>query len=181
MLMRRAPRTRSRGVTLIELMIGIAILGALVLIALPNFRQMLRNYEVRAAAESIANGLHRARTEAITKNAPVYFLLGSGTSWTVDYVTKPVASDPPLDSRPSNEGSPNASLTALASDLATPANRITFNNLGQVIPNADASPAIAQVNVTALEATQTLRVAIGPGGNARVCDPSLPAGNVRAC
>lgn len=176
MLMRRAS-----GMTLIELMIGVAILGALVMIALPNFREMLRNWEVRTAAESVANGLHRARTEAITKNASVYFLLGSGTSWTVDYVTKPVPSDPPLDSRPSNEGSPNASFTALASDLSTAANRITFNNLGQVIANADATPAIAQVNVTGLEATQPLRVTIGAGGNARVCDPSLPTGNVRAC
>jgi type IV fimbrial biogenesis protein FimT len=181
MLMRRAPRARSRGMTLIELMIGVAILGALVMIALPNFREMLRNYEVRAAAESVANGLHRARTEAITKNASVHFLLGSGTAWTVDYVNKPVMTDPPLDSRASNEGSPNASLTALASDLATAANRITFNNLGQVVANADASPAIARVNVTGAEATQTLRITIGAGGNARVCDPSLPAGNVRAC
>jgi len=179
--MRAPARRRSSGMTLIELMIGVAILGVVVMIALPNFRQMLRNYEVRAAAESVANGLHRARTEAIAKNTDVFFQLGAGTAWTVDFVNKPVVTDPPLDSRASNEGSPNASLTALATDLVTPATRITFNNLGQVIANVPAAPTLAQVNVTGTEATQTLRVTIGAGGNARVCDPSLPAGNVRAC
>jgi type IV fimbrial biogenesis protein FimT len=175
-----SPKANAAGFTLTELMIAVAILGILVMVALPNFQQMLRNWEVRAAAESVANGLQRARSEGVSRNTAVQFVLGAGTSWTVDYVTKPVPTDPPLDSRPSTEGSPNTSLTALASD-ATPATTATFNNLGQVIANPDASKTLAQVNFTAAGGTQTLRVVLGAGGSARVCDPSLPAGNVRAC
>jgi hypothetical protein len=37
------------------------------------------------------------------------------------------------------------------------------------------------VNFSATGASETLRVTIGAGGNARVCDPGLPAGNIRAC
>jgi hypothetical protein len=50
-----------------------------------------------------------------------------------------------------------------------------------VVANANGSLALARVNLTATGATQNLRVLIGTGGGARVCDPSLPASNVRSC
>ncbi len=176
-----SPRRGAAGFTLTELMIAVAILGVLVMVALPNFQQMLRNWEVRAVAESVANGLQRARAEAVSRNTSVFFLLGTGSAWTVDYVTKPVPSDPPLDSRTSAEGSPNATLTPLAADATTPASTITFNNVGQVVANADASLPLARVDFSVAGSSQPLRVLIGAGGSGRICDPSLPAGNVRAC
>lgn len=183
MLSRLPPAKRSAGFTLTELMIAVAVFAILISVGLPEFRQMLKNYQVRVAAESVANGLQRARGEAVAHNAPVYFALGSGASWTVDYVNKPVSTDPPLDSKSSAEGTTNVAVAAVAADLSTAANRITFNNLGQVIANADASPALSRVtfNATASGGSQTLRVTIGAGGNARVCDPSLPSTNVRYC
>jgi type IV fimbrial biogenesis protein FimT len=181
MLMTASPRERSAGFTLIELMIAVTLLAILLSVGLPSFQQMMRNYEVRVAAESVANGLQRARAEAVAKNARVQFVLGGGTSWTVDYVTKPVLTDPPLDARASTDGSTNATLTAVAADLSTAATTLTFNQLGQVVANADTSPALARVNFAGSGASQNLRVIIGAGGNARVCDPSLPSSNVRAC
>lgn len=181
MLMTTSPREKSAGFTLIELMIAVAILAVLVTVGLPSFREMLRNYEVRVAAESVANGLQRARAEAVAKNARVQFVLGTGTAWTVDYVTKPVVTDPPLDSRAHEDGSPNTTRTAVAADLSTAATTLTFNQLGQVVANADASPSLARVNFSGSGATQNLRVVVGAGGNARVCDPSLPSSNVRSC
>ena len=181
MLMTASPRERSAGFTLIELMIAIALLAVLVSVGLPSFKQMMRNYEVRVAAESVSNGLQRARAEAVARNSRVQFVLGSGTSWTVDYVNKPVVTDPPLDSRASTDGSTNATLTALAADLSTPATTLTFNQLGQVIANADTSPSLVRVNFAASGASQNLRVIVGAGGSARVCDPSLPSSNARSC
>jgi type IV fimbrial biogenesis protein FimT len=178
--MKTASRARSAGFTLTEIMIAVAILGILSTLAIPNFRQMLRNYEVRGAAEAVGLGLQKARGEAVSRNASVVFTLGSGTSWTVDYVNKPVSTDPPLDSRSSTD-SPNASMTGVAGDLSTAATKLTFNNIGIVIANADASPSLSRVTFTATGAKETLRVEIGAGGAARVCDPSLPAGNARAC
>jgi len=164
---------------MIELMVGIVVMAILVALAMPSFQIMLRNSEVRAAAQSITNGLQRARAEAVARNANVQFVLGTGSSWTVDYVIKPVATDPPIDSRLSSEGSTHVTVTALAQDLATPATSVIFNSLGQVVPNV---PWLAQVDLTADGASQNLRVEIGPGGNAKMCEPDLPAGSSpRAC
>jgi len=173
----KGPRKAFAGFTLPELMIAIAVLAVLAGMALPSFLQMLRNYEVRVAAESVANGLQRARAEAVSRNASVQFVLGTNTSWTVDYVTKPVLTDPPIDARSNQEGSQNASLTPTPSTATT----VTFNNLGQVIANGDATPTLTQVDLIATQGNQNLRVTIGAGGNARVCDPALPSTNARAC
>jgi hypothetical protein len=68
--------------------------------------------------------------------------------------------------------------------LSTAATTITFNNLGQVIANSPPTLltlAQATFNASASGGNQTLRVSIGAGGNARVCDPSLPTTNIRYC
>jgi len=172
---------KSAGFTLIELLTALAILGILISLGLPSFIQMLRNAEIRAAAESVSNGLQRARAEAVSRNTRVKFVLGTGTAWTVDYVTKPVPTDPPIDSRESNEGSENTRVSSSLASDATAATTITFNQLGQVVANADASKTLAQVNFVATGANQGLRVTIGDGGSARVCDPNFVAPHLRAC
>jgi type IV fimbrial biogenesis protein FimT len=182
MLRKFLPRSKSAGFSLTELMLAIAVLAVLMTLGLPSFTKMLRNYEIRVVAESVANGLQRARAEGVSRNARVQFVLVPATpSWSVDYVTKPVPTDPPLDAWTNTEGGQHASVAGVAADLATAATTITFNQLGQVIANADASVTLRQVNLNATGGDQALRVTIGAGGNARVCDPSLPATNVRAC
>jgi type IV fimbrial biogenesis protein FimT len=182
MLTKTSPPERSAGFTLIELMIAVALLAILLTIGLPSFQQMMRNYEVRVAAESVANGLQRARAEAVAKNARVQFVLGAGTSWYVDFVATPNPAAR-LDSRASTDGSTNATLTVLPVGATT----LTFNQLGQMLtPNpADGSDPgsapLTQVNFAATGGNQNLRIIIGAGGNARVCDPGLPSSNVRAC
>jgi type IV fimbrial biogenesis protein FimT len=175
MLMRTTSRAKAAGFTLTELMIAVAVLGVLTALAVPNFRQMLRNYEVRGAAESVAIGLQKARGEAVSRNASVQFALGTGTSWTVS-----VVGGATVDTRASSD-SPNATMAGLASNLSTAATTLTFNNIGIVIANADASPMLRRVNFSASGASEALRVEIGAGGSSRVCDPSLPSTNARAC
>lgn len=175
--MAASPRGRSAGFTLIELMIAVTLLAILLSVGLPSFQQMMRNYEVRVAAESVANGLQRARAEAVAKNARVQFVLGAGTSWYVDFVATPNPAAR-LDSKASTDGSTNATLTVLPVGATT----ITYNQLGQMVtPNPDGSAPLTQVSLAATGGNQNLRVIIGAGGNARVCDPSLPSSNVRAC
>ena len=111
-LMKTFPKAKSAGFTLIELMIAVTVLVRPGEVGFPSFQQMLRNSEIRVAAESVANGLQRARAEAVSRNAKVQFVLGAGTSWTVDYVPRRIPT-PPLDSRASTEGSANATITAL--------------------------------------------------------------------
>jgi type IV fimbrial biogenesis protein FimT len=173
------PKTKSPGFSLVELMITIVVLGILVSLGMPSFREMLRNAEIRAAAESVTNGLQRARAEAVARNANVQFVLGTGSSWTVDYVVKPVSTDPAIETRSGSEGSANVTVTALAADGTTAATTAIFNNLGQLVSN---SPTLARVDFAAVGSTQTLRVTIGAGGNAKACDPTLAANSSpRAC
>ena len=163
------PKTKSFGFSLVELMFAIVILAVLVGIAMPSFSTWLRNSQIRNAAESIANGLQRARAEAVARNTSVAFVLATDSSWTVDYVVKPVAADPPIDSRSSSEGSRDVTRTVLPAGATT----VTFNNLGQV---TDATP-LAQVDFAAVGGNRNLRVTIGVGGNARMCDPNLISGS----
>lgn len=178
------PVTRYSGFSLIELMIGIMIMAILLGLALPSFQSWTRNTQIRNAAESITNGLQRARAEAVARNVNVTFaLLGDDASCSASSTcsswTATAADGTVIDSRASSEGSTNVTRTALATDLVTAATTITYNSLGQVVASA---ASLARVNLTATGGTQDLRVEIGAGGGARMCDPSLSVvSNPRGC
>ncbi len=178
------PKTKSLGFSLIELMITVVIVAILTAVALPNFQTWLLNSQIRNAAESISNGMQRARAEAVARNANVAFVLGTGagsaSSWTVDYVVPPVPPPAgPIDSRLSNEGSKDVTRTVLPANATT----VTFNNFGGVVANADATASLAEVDLAAVGGSP-LRVTIGVGGNAKMCDPNMPVSippSPRAC
>jgi len=58
------PLHDQRGVTLIELMATIAVLGILLTVAVPNMKEMARSYEVSSKANYWMNVLNFARSEA---------------------------------------------------------------------------------------------------------------------
>lgn len=176
-MLKTSRKRRSSGFTLVEMVIAVVILGILTSIGLPSFTQMLRNSEVRAAAESIGSGLQKSRAEAVTRNNNVTFTLGSGTSWTI------AGSDAlgpfTVESRSGKESSSSVTVVAKAADGTTDASAITFNNLGQAVPNA---ANVARIDLSATGGNKSLRVTVGAGGNAKVCDPSLTSGSSpRAC
>ena len=69
----------ARGMTLIELMIALAILGVLLGLGLPAFSTFLANGKVRNATETLSAGLSLARSEAMRRNRSVEFLLTNDT------------------------------------------------------------------------------------------------------
>jgi len=70
-------KTLSRGVTLIELAVVLAVVAILFSQAAPAFSAWVHNTQVRTAAESIQNGMQLARAEAIRRNRSVMFWLTS--------------------------------------------------------------------------------------------------------
>lgn len=71
---------REKGFTLIELMVAISILGVLISLALPNFRTLMINQQIRAAAQELHSSLMLARAEAVKLNGAVR-VVAEGSSW----------------------------------------------------------------------------------------------------
>lgn len=193
---------RQGGVSLVELLIGIAIVSLLMVIGAPSFNLWIQNTQVRTAAESIQNGLQIARTEAVRRNANVRFSLtnaGGTVAWSVGCVT--VTADCPagIQARSGGEGGANArvgiSVAALPSPI--PANHfsaaiaagtglpagVTFDGIGRV-PAANAGTDITRIDVTNAIRTDARRmvIMIGTGGQTRMCDPAIAlATNPQGC
>ncbi len=72
---------KHNGFTLIELMITLAVLGILVVIAIPSFSDFLSSNRMVTTTNSISAGVQAARSEAIIRKVPVIFCQndGSGT------------------------------------------------------------------------------------------------------
>lgn len=62
---------RARGVTLIELLVGVAILAALLALGVPSMREWMMSQRVSAIASELITDLQLARSESITRKRPV--------------------------------------------------------------------------------------------------------------
>ena len=166
------------GFTIVELMIGIAILAFMMGVAVPNFTIWIQNLQIRAGAEGILSGLQVARTEAVRRNVNVQLALTSPpqTGWAVSVP----ATGETVQSRPASEGAANAIV-----NIAGGGTTVTFNGLGRRVNNADASPLIDQIDVDssvlAAADSRELRIVIGTGGTIRLCEPAVASGDPRAC
>jgi type IV fimbrial biogenesis protein FimT len=60
---------------MIEVLVTLTILGLLLAAVMPGIGAWMRNTEIRNAAESIQNGLSKARAEAVKRNEPITFSL----------------------------------------------------------------------------------------------------------
>lgn len=188
--MSRLDTIRTRGFTLIELMMTIALFGALMMLAIPAGRVYMANTQVRTATEALLNGMQQARAEAVRRNAQVQLVLGAGTTWTVGCVTALGDLDgdgvddcpDPIARRAMEEG--GTALTTIEV-LPAGANTITFNGLGRVVANEDASPSITAINVVSAKIpapeTRRLRVNVAVGGSVKMCDRDMAADDPRAC
>lgn len=66
-----SPSLRHRGVTLIELMVGIALFAILLAIAAPNFQGMTASSRLTSASNELLGSLQQARAQAIRTGARV--------------------------------------------------------------------------------------------------------------
>jgi type IV fimbrial biogenesis protein FimT len=185
-------KIRAAGFSLVELMIGVVMLGILLGIAAPNFQAWILNSQIRNAAESIQIGLQRARAEAVVRNANVEFVLldtdntceakFTCSSWQIQ-LQGAIAGTPPIDSRSSSEGSQSVRRKVLPVQTLT---TVTFDNTGRPLQtNLDGSVTFTavQLDSTILAANESrqLQVLVTPGGNARMCDTRALSTSPTAC
>jgi type IV fimbrial biogenesis protein FimT len=185
--------SRRAGFSLIELMIGLVVLGVLLAVALPAFSTFLQNTKIRNAAEMTISGLNLARVEAMRRNSLVRFQLVSNLtascsasanslSWVVSL------SDPAglCNIAPSDTTAPRiiqkrsgAEGTAGIVLSATGGSGAVFNGLGRMsaagLTQIDLSSGagVCQHVDPANGTLRCLRVLISTGGQAKMCDPKI--------
>jgi type IV fimbrial biogenesis protein FimT len=189
-----------RGMSIIEIVITIAIVGLLLALAAPSAATWIQNTQLRNAAESALNGIQLARVEAIKRNQVVAFQLTdtNSTAWQVcvyDVVNNACSgvAGSQLASRGPSEGSPNARFgvdfalsdtsTAIDPGTAVPGTLAfdTFGRLATTNPNNVMRIDVRNPQMNAAD-ERRLVILINIGGNVRMCDPRLSlAANPQGC
>lgn len=174
---------RETGVTLIELLVGVAILIIAAAIGLPSFATWIQNTQIRTAAESATSGLQNARAEAVRRNTPVMFVIsGTGGTGTTAWQVEVRNTAEILLSQTAGEGARNVNSSVIPQGSTI----VTFNGLGRRIGNPDNSDPIDQINfdsstISAAESRE-LRITITSGGEIRMCDPNVSdSSDPRSC
>jgi type IV fimbrial biogenesis protein FimT len=199
-------RRRARGVTLIELLVGISILGLLMVMAAPGLAEWFANTRLRNTAEALATSLQNAKGEAVSRNARVRFQLtsslgddcainDSGPHWVVnlDPDAEPTAVAGQCAAAPSDTDAPRllsrhdgregAATTVIDGSVET----LVFNGLGRIAPvpagdivfevrAADEADCVANGG-----ARTCLRVVVTPVGQVRTCNPAVSTPHPGAC
>lgn len=177
---------RTRGFSLIELMVTLTVFGILTMAAIPSISEWLRNTRLRGQSESVLSGLQQARNEAVRRNRQVTFwlvnlptptqltstctLASSANGWVVS-IDSPAGG---CNAAPSLTVSPMIVRAQVAADggagvgingsrlaadgTSAAATSITFDGLGRVVSTfADANRLLNRVNVAYATAQTTDR------------------------
>lgn len=191
-------RRSQSGVTLIELLIGMAVIAIALNFALPSYATWIQNLQIRNAAQSILNGLQLARAEALRRNTFVQFALTDATglaSWSVradDPSVAGLAYTLAVQARSAQEGSSNARIATTTAGPQTGATTaaalaagsglgaaVDFNALGRV---TGATP-VTRIDVfnPSYTGSRRLVILVSAGGQVRMCDPALGGTNPQRC
>jgi type IV fimbrial biogenesis protein FimT len=184
---------RQQGVTLIEMMAGIAMLAVLLAMGVPSFIGWIQDVQIRTAAESVLNGMQAARAEAVRRNAVVRFTLtdqNGQVGWRIDCPN--VTADCPgtLQTRVAEEGGRQAMVTVTDDVIPQPAPagyfqpaiqnvgtlpaEINFDGLGRVYtPPVGTFFTRADITNLTNAAARRYVVLVGVGGQIRMCDPKF--------
>ena len=185
----------SRGLTIVELLVGITIVAILVGLGAPAMGTYLQNSKLASAAASYFNGIQTARTEAIRRNAATEFVLTdtsltssdpannaslttTGKNWIVR--TASGAGFALVEAKAGAEGEGSAASAAI--QVLSSASAIRFNGFGA----AGGGPYQIDISNPAAGACGTIRcrrITISAGGQVASCDPAASAatGDSRAC
>lgn len=119
----KSPYT-SKGVTLLELIVVIAIVGVLASFALPNLRQFLVTQEVRSTSFDLLAALTYARSEAIKRNGSVQVVAADASDWGKGWQVAVVSGGTVLRSQ-------SASTRAAISVNPSGTNAVVFSRTGR--------------------------------------------------
>jgi type IV fimbrial biogenesis protein FimT len=197
-------RTKSvSGFTMIEMVVTLTIFGILVALTVPTMKAWIANTKVRAAADTLQNGMRLAQSEALRRSRQVVFALTNSTNPQSDFTSNTLTA--------ANSGSNWVIVTIpamvdgsetpvfVASGVLTPSGsavatagpaEVCFNSVGRLITNGATSvaggtcvPANAGNNGSppkyTYQVTMTggkeMDVQLALGGQVHLCDPTQAA------
>jgi type IV fimbrial biogenesis protein FimT len=180
----RAIKVRIAGLTLIEVLIGVAVLGVIVAVAVPSMSDLLERRRVIAAAEEVAGILNYAKAETNATNSELDVNFQPDPAMSCVVVAQAVAMNRCQCNRtPASTVCQNSSATSLrlfrlpkthvrfdaAATWGSPANRyyLKFSREQSVIALPD-----FRVDVTGLKKGYNLRVEVNTIGRVKICSPS---------
>jgi type IV fimbrial biogenesis protein FimT len=186
-----------RGFSLVELIVGVLIIGILMATAAPALSNWVQNSQIRTTAQAILNGLQLARGNAVHRNANVRFQLTStlddtcvlsttNSNWVVslddptgECGDAPSDTDVPriIQKRSSGEGSGNAVVAT------TGQSTFTFSGLGSLTTTAGT---ISVTNPTGGACAPAgpmncMNIVVTIGGQVRMCNPAKAATDPQGC
>ncbi|HWV17357.1 MAG TPA: GspH/FimT family pseudopilin [Rhodocyclaceae bacterium] len=203
------PIRAQTGFTLIELLITMVIMAILLSMGVRLYQDWIVRTKIRVSTESLVSGLATARNIALQRNQSVFFSMTSNLgatcaldntagNWVISLDTPetqcniaPSEVTPPRIQQMRSGGEGGGGVTIDARNAANAAaNQLLFTGLGRV--QALGTNPIATINVSYSAGGGTcradggdircLRIQVSPGGEARICDPSVSvAGDPRTC
>lgn len=177
------------GMTLVEIVVSIAILGIALTLGLPSFKTWIENGRIRSTADSIFNGLQLARAEAIRNNNTACFVSLTdadgndtvGASWCVRRGAGVCGDANELTRRES----PYLTAVTVALDTSvTGVLPICFNGTGGRSRGSLQTNLRIRLNTTNNTATadhRTLEIRVTPMGGMQYCDPGVTITDPRRC
>lgn len=190
-----------RGVSLIELLIGIAVLVIALALGMPSFGEWINNTQVRSTAESLQNGLNFARAEAVRRNTIVRLqftdnlatgcaLSTSGASWIVN-MSQSVTPAGSCGASVSDSTTPfilqkgSPVTTNTTTQVSASQAVIAFNGLGRISSTTNPTTSVGGLTLQIKSSSGTcvaaggkvrcLNVLVTPAGQTRMCDPARSA------
>jgi type IV fimbrial biogenesis protein FimT len=158
---------RERGFSLIELLVGVAILAILASMAVPSFAKLIADTRVRSTADQLRDSIVRARQEALKRNAPVTLSVANGVG------TLGIAAFG------ANEA---VDITSFSYKAQVSEGDVTLDGSGRASADASFLVSSPQYACRADGGPVTCyKLQVFAGGAVRMCDPSKSAGEVRAC
>lgn len=197
---RARPLMALRGFSLIELMIGLAILAMLLMIGVPAFGTYIQNAKLRSTADNFYAGLQSARAEAVKRNAPVEFIMTdvsgesantqttslstTGKNWIVRVQDPTTLIYTFVEGKPAAEGSGTSGTNTV--DITGTVSSVTFNGFGATTLGSSATFAFTNPTGGLCKAAggpmRCLSIVVSIGGQARLCDPAVTTvGDTRKC
>jgi type IV fimbrial biogenesis protein FimT len=194
-------RSGTGGFTLVELLVGLTLVGVLIALGAPAMSNYLQNSKIANATSVYYSAIQTARAEAIRRNVLTQFVLtdtpfstmtpaSAGRSWAVRASSGVGFTRLDAKDAAEGEGSKSAQAVAVAGSASGAAfdGTIAFNGFGATMP-AGAWYALDVTNPAAGSCKndggtiRCRRITVSPGGQIAACDPAAvaSAGDSRAC